>query len=370
MGQLRHSMLPEETHDERSRGAFIASLREFAMTDLYPQLGRHYKTIIEPAFAAQQGRPPSTTAEVRTLMEDCPLYTGFSLITRATQELLWDTVGETVERQLPALIAKSKQMPAFDERLELDAALPIPGYTSAVDIHVMPGGYHSEIAPDDLYAGALYDRGVYLFAFGGLGPLNDELGLATAAAVQRQFPGWEPKDILDLGCGAGLSTLPLADAFQKARIDAVDLGAPMLRYAAARSAALGYDIGFRQRDATRTGLPDASFDLVTSTLLLHELPRQAILAVLRECYRLLRPGGVMVHHDLLRWPDEPFEAFMMEWTTRHNNEPYERASGSLDFVKECTAVGFAPEQVFVVAQPGVYLEEVYQVSGIRGARKT
>jgi hypothetical protein len=34
------------------------------------------------------------------------------------------------------------------------------------------------------------------------------------------------------------------------------------------------------------------------------------------------------------------------------------------------AVGFAAEEVFVVAEPGVYLEEVYQVSGIRGARKT
>lgn len=370
MSQLRHAMLPEETHDERSRGDFIASLRSFAMGDLYPKIGRHFRNALEPAFAATQGRRPATTAEVRTLMEDCSIYTGFSLITRATQELLWDTVGETVERQLPALIAKSKSLLAEGNRLELDASLPVPGYTASVDIHVMPGGYHSEIADDDLYAGALYDRGVYLFAFGGLGPLNDELGVATAAAVKRQFPDWEPRHILDLGCGSGLSTLPLADAFKKASIDALDLGAPMLRYGAARAASLGYDVTFRQRDATQTRFPDGSFDLVTSTLLLHELPRQAILAVLRECYRLLRPGGVMVHHDLLRWPDEPFESFMMEWTTRHNNEPYERASGSLDFVKECAAVGFAPAEVFVVAQPGVYLEEVYQVSGIRGARKT
>jgi SAM-dependent methyltransferase len=233
----------------------------------------------------------------------------------------------------------------------------------------MPGGFHTEIAPDDVFAGALYDRGVHLFAFGGLGPLNDELGVATAAAVRTQFPDFAPTRILDLGCGAGHATLPLADAFPGAEIHGIDLGAPMLRYASARAASLGYAIHFSQQDAAHTNYPDESFDLITSTLLLHEMPRPAILAVFRECHRLLRPGGVMAHHDLLRWPDEPFDAFMMAWTTRHNNEPYERASGTLKFPEDCVAAGFDAADAFVVSQPGAYLEEVYQVSGIRGARK-
>jgi hypothetical protein len=77
----------------------------------------------------------------------------------------------------------------------------------------------------------------------------------------------------------------------------------------------------------------------------------------------------MAHHDLLRWPDDPFDAFMMGWTTKHNNEPYERASGTLDFPRDCAAAGFSANDVFIVSEPGAYLEEVYQVSGIRGARK-
>jgi hypothetical protein len=60
---------------------------------------------------------------------------------------------------------------------------------------------------------------------------------------------------------------------------------------------------------------------------------------------------------------------MMAWTTRHNNEPYERASGTLKFPEDCAQAGFDADDVFIVAQPGAYLEEVYQVSGIRGARK-
>jgi SAM-dependent methyltransferase len=275
-----------------------------------------------------------------------------------------------VERQLPELIDRARALTGADGAAALDPTLPLPDYTAAVDIHVMPGGYHTDLGADDVFAGALYDRGVYLFAFGGLGPLNDELGVATAEAVRRQFPGFKPARILDLGCGPGLSTLPLADVYPEAEVEGIDLGAPMVRYAAARARALGKSIRFSQQDATRTRFPDASFDLVASSLLLHELPRAAILAVLRECHRLLRPGGVMVHHDLLRWPDDPFDSFMMAWTTRHNNEPYERASGTLDFTTECVAAGFAADEVFIVAQPGVYLEEVYQVSGVRGARKT
>jgi SAM-dependent methyltransferase len=376
MPQLQHAMLVEETHDERARHAFIASLREFTMTDLYPRLRTHYFDVLAPRQAAQHGESPQTVDGVRRVMEASPLYMGYSLLVRGTQELLWDTVGEVVERQLPALIAKAAHTARGGASgtvargsLALDASLPVPNYTAAVDIHVMPGGFHTEITADDVFAGALYDRGVHLFAFGGLGPLNDELGVATAAAVRRQFPDFAPRKVLDLGCGAGHATLPLADAFPAAEIHGADLGSPMLRYAAARAEALGYSIHFAQQDATHTNYEDGSFDLIASTLLLHEMPRPAILQLLRECHRLLRPGGVMVHHDLLRWPEDPFDAFMMAWTTRHNNEPYERASGTLKFPEDCAAAGFNAADVFIVEQPGAYLEEVYQVSGIRGARK-
>jgi SAM-dependent methyltransferase len=362
-------MLVDEAHDERSRGAFIASLREFTMGALYPQLRQHYDAVLAPAYAAKHGKPPESVDRVRAVMEGSQLYTGFSLMARATQELLWDTVGETVERQLPALIERAASARAGRGTLELNPSLPLPDYTRAVDIHVMPGGFHTDITDDDVFAGALYDRGVYLFAYGGLGPLNDELGVATAGAVKRRFPDFAPRRILDLGCGAGHATLPLADAYPDAEVHGADLGAPMVRYASARAAALGYSIHFSQQDATRTHFADASFDLVCSTLLLHEMPRPAIMALLRECYRLLRPGGIMVHHDLLRWPDDPYDAFMMAWTTQHNNEPYERASGTLDFPRDCATAGFDADDVFVIAQPGAYLEEVYQVSGIRGARK-
>lgn len=47
------------------------------------------------------------------------------------------------------------------------------------------------------------------------------------------------------------------------------------------------------RDARATGLPAASVDFVTSTSTLEHIPEADLDAVLRECHRLLRPGGVL-----------------------------------------------------------------------------
>lgn len=43
----------------------------------------------------------------------------------------------------------------------------------------------------------------------------------------------------------------------------------------------------------RTGLPAGSADLVSISLVLHELPQHATRAVIREAYRVLRPQGVL-----------------------------------------------------------------------------
>ena len=46
-------------------------------------------------------------------------------------------------------------------------------------------------------------------------------------------------------------------------------------------------------DATNSGLPDASFDVVTSSLVLEHVPGPVIGAIFREMFRIVRPGGVV-----------------------------------------------------------------------------
>jgi len=114
---------------------------------------------------------------------------------------------------LPELI-KLAQTAGFNfSTLELDPDLEIPAYHRAVDIHCQPGGYHTEVAQNDVAAGAIYDRAVYLYAMGRMGRFNDDIGASTVAYLQHNKPDFRPKRILDLGCTVGHSTIPYIDAY-------------------------------------------------------------------------------------------------------------------------------------------------------------
>ena len=49
-------------------------------------------------------------------------------------------------------------------------------------------------------------------------------------------------------------------------------------------------------DATRTTFPDASFDIQCSYTVVEHIPYDVLLGILRECRRLLAPGGIACHH--------------------------------------------------------------------------
>ena len=103
----------------------------------------------------------------------------------------------------------------------------------------MPGSYHTEYFKGDVANAANYDSGLFVTSGGMLGSLTDGGGRAIAKWVKETYPSFHPKKILDIGCGLGHNTLPIAAAFPDAEIIAIDAGTPMLRYGAARANALG-----------------------------------------------------------------------------------------------------------------------------------
>jgi hypothetical protein len=159
--QTPHALLSRPTVDELGRESFLASMREFLITELYNGNEVAYRKRQVPKFTAQHGRAPESYIEVRGVMEQDPFFRAFSLLNRATQELLWDTVGESVERQLRALRAAAASIAPAGGTLTLDADMQLPDYYTKVDVHVMPGSFHKELGPDDVYTGAVYDRGVF-----------------------------------------------------------------------------------------------------------------------------------------------------------------------------------------------------------------
>jgi ubiquinone/menaquinone biosynthesis C-methylase UbiE len=120
-------------------------------------------------------------------------------------------------------------------------------------------------------------------------------------------PGWveairriiDPagKHVADIGCGGGI----YSQAWHElgAEVVGVDFSDQMV--AAAREQAAGLSrISFQQGDATATGLPAASRDVVFERALIHHLKDYK--ACFAEAHRVLVPGGSLIVQD--RTPDD------------------------------------------------------------------
>jgi ubiquinone/menaquinone biosynthesis C-methylase UbiE len=342
-----HEMLPTPRHDEQARQDFVGSLRAHLSSRVMPGAYEVYARRVEPAIRERLGRPPQSPEEVRREMVQQPYYQFWSAMQRRSQELLWESVIDPTERELPGLIGKARRLGekrTVRGTLRLDPSLPLPRYHAHADIHLQPGGYHTDNVPDDIAAGAIYDKGLDLYMGGALGAENDLMGNMLLAYLRERHPRCSPARLLDMGCAIGNSTVVWARAFPKAEACGVDVAAPVLRYAHARAQALGVAVHFSQQNAERTDFEDGSFDLVVSHIVLHETSRSALPRILRECRRLLRPGGLMLHLEIPRGRT-PVEQFMHNWESYNNNETFSRYMTEIDLAAEAVNAGFAAEQV-------------------------
>jgi SAM-dependent methyltransferase len=96
---------------------------------------------------------------------------------------------------------------------------------------------------------------------------------------------------LEVGCGMGGFTRRLAG--RAAQVTAIDLSPGSVRVARERSAGLAID--YEVADVRAWQPPAQGFDCVVSIATLHHLPFEATLARLAG---MLRPGGVLIVHDL------------------------------------------------------------------------
>jgi len=254
--------------------------------------------------------------------------------------MMWDATVDTVERQLPDMIQRFRAANGgAGGSLRLNPDLEIPRYHTVHDIHIQPGGYHTDQAPDDITAGALYETGLQMYMAEAWGPEADFLGRMLCDGMRNLWPDFEPKAILDMGCGAGNSTLPWGRAFPQAELHAIDVGAPMLRYGHARAESLGVAVHFSQQNAEATDYADGSFDLIVSHIMLHETSKKALPRIFAETRRLLREGGRMLHFDIPRG-DTLFDQFMHDWESYNNNESFARCMTDLDLAAEALKGGW------------------------------
>lgn len=354
--QKAHGALPDLTAEDMARQMFVKSLKYHLATEVAPGNRQAYEKRAVPAYRKAKGHEPRTFHEVRQAMKGEPYFTFWSSLQRNSQEMMWKSVQTTVERQIPDLIRKASETSAKAKgTLRLNPDIEIPAYHTAVDIHCMPGGYHSEFTDNDLANGAVYDRAVWIYAMGRMGPLNDDMGHTTINYLKENYPDFKPRRILDMGCTVGHSTLPYLDAYPDAEVYGIDVGAPVLRYAHARAESMGKVVHFSQQNAEATDFEDGFFDLVVSHILVHETSNKAIRNIMREANRLLAPGGIVVHAETPPYKGmDAFDAFILDWDTRNNNEPYWQGSHEIDPVAMAEETGFDPRNAFEHMQPAAF----------------
>jgi ubiquinone/menaquinone biosynthesis C-methylase UbiE len=98
--------------------------------------------------------------------------------------------------------------------------------------------------------------------------------------------------VLDIGCGTGSLIIAAKQLVGPDGVVAgIDPSPEMIARARRKARRAAVDADFQEAAAERLPFPDAQFDLVTSTLMLHHLPRTVREASLVEAARILKPGG-------------------------------------------------------------------------------
>ncbi|HEX8600446.1 MAG TPA: class I SAM-dependent methyltransferase [Chloroflexia bacterium] len=129
-----------------------------------------------------------------------------------------------------------------------------------------------------------YDLRVGLMFLGRLGSLR-KLSLDLAAL--------RPGDhVLDVGCGTGALALRAARRVGPTGIVwGIDAAPEMIEVARGKARRRRNTAQFQVAAVERMPFPDASFDVVLNTLVMHQLPGDLRRRALAEIKRVLRPGG-------------------------------------------------------------------------------
>ena len=119
--------------------------------------------------------------------------------------------------------------------------------------------------------------------------------------------GGQADQILELGCGIGMTTDFIASEFPDAKISALDYDAGQVRIARRNHPA--HTVDFIQGDATHLEFDDESFDIIFQVFAFHHIPDYK--KAMAEVHRTLKPNGRFLCLDI------PVKSYnpLSEWIT-------------------------------------------------------
>jgi SAM-dependent methyltransferase len=238
------------------------------------------------------------------------------------------------EAQRPELEPRIRALQNGTTTLEVIAGDKVPDYfragpwihrtTGGWDGHDFQGFVHGELVHRE-YVAKNYPGNIF----------------AQRREVLTTLPRRDYQDIMEFGSSSGHYTLQIAREFPQARITGCDLSLRMLEQAQRVGNENKLPWRLLQVAGENCGLPAASFDLVTSYIVLHEIPAEITRAQMREAFRLLRPGGDMLFTDVTRYSAlDKLGVFWAEYTAVNGGEPFWREAASLDLAQAAREAGF------------------------------
>jgi len=118
------------------------------------------------------------------------------------------------------------------------------------------------------------------------------------------------ESVLDVGCGTGGVTIPAKIRVGESGSAAgIDPSPEMIAVARRKGKRAGVEIDFRVGVIESLPFPDETFDVVTSSLMMHHLPQHLRIKGLGEIKRVLRPGGRLLIADIVRPSTSFFKRF-------------------------------------------------------------
>lgn len=148
----------------------------------------------------------------------------------------------------------------------------IPSY-ALQEFHNLPNGYYS------VYFSEGYSAGFNFFMLGEMDRIRKEMSAEFVDCTS----------VLDLGCGDGSSAKALCDQGIK-DVWGLDASPYLLALAIQKNKMAKFVHGV----AEATEFQNESFDGVCACWVLHEVPAPICDSILKECFRILKPGGKLV----------------------------------------------------------------------------
>lgn len=163
--------------------------------------------------------------------------------------------------------------------------------------------------------------------------------------LNRLFAKLSKRDlkILDAGCGAGrIINYLIGKGVPTSNIFGQDISPEMIKMARKKFSG----ITFIQGNITKTELRDNSIDLITCTMVIHDLDREDFKRTLGNFYRLLKKGGLLfymvshpiriIHGDMSKYFEEGWQMNKTPWGTKL---PYFHRTLET-YINETKAAGF------------------------------